>query len=352
VFNDHLPAFKNNSQTTSQRRSRRGYGQFQSVLTSVDPAWEVIPPEDIFVKKKLKAKVQKAIDEAVKAILAGEESSQDEDSKLEEVNARNHRVPRFSSNQPEFLALRPSRRETDDGTCPHTSNLPLETQQTEAKQPSRHQSSRLVPLHEPGPQFDLDSDEDNHNSTDPDNELPAPARKTQRNQNVSTTEPLAHPLEQNPLVERPIKPTTRRAGCVQNMLFPLETFRLMQERGWLPDVCDSYRLGYELDHNHLIVHMASPAHDAAANSWNGTITLWCTNGGTGAQTLRQVGQGRIIHLRYTYADISRISMVCRIGKVPRPELPSPRNNVPTGINYPRYHRRSIPEYGDRGLQDP
>jgi hypothetical protein len=27
--------------------------------------WEVIPPEDIFVKKKLKAKVQKAIDEAV-----------------------------------------------------------------------------------------------------------------------------------------------------------------------------------------------------------------------------------------------------------------------------------------------
>ena len=79
------------------------------------------------------------------------------------------------------------------------------------------------------------------------------------------------------------------------MLFPIETFHLMQERGWLPDVYASSRLKYELDQNHLMVHMASSAHDAAANSWNGTIALWCTNGGTGAQTLRQVGQARIIH---------------------------------------------------------
>src|SRR5271170_7081159 len=149
-------------------------------------------------------------------------------------------------------------------------------------------------LHDPDSHFDFDEDD---TSTPPDNELPAPARKTQRNQNVSTTEPVPRRPEQNPLVETPIKPTTRR-GCVQNMLFPLDTFHLMQEREWLPDVYDSYRLNYELDHNHLIVHMASPAHDAAANSWNVTIALWSTNGGTGAQTLRQVGQGRITHLRY------------------------------------------------------
>ena len=58
---------------------------FRTVLTSVDPGWEVIPPEDIFVKKKLKAKVQKAIDGAIEAILAGEESShEDEDSNKED----------------------------------------------------------------------------------------------------------------------------------------------------------------------------------------------------------------------------------------------------------------------------
>jgi hypothetical protein len=121
--------------------------------------------------------------------------------------------------------------------------LTSRTHQTDAKQPSRHHSSRLVPLHELDSHIDFDSDEDNYNSTDPDNELPVPSRKTQRNQNVSTTEPLPRGPEQNPLVEIPIKPTSRR-GCVQNMLFPLETFRLMQGCGWLPDVYDSYRLNY------------------------------------------------------------------------------------------------------------
>jgi hypothetical protein len=153
------------------------------------------------------------VGEAVEAILAGEESSrEEEDSKQEDVNARNRKAPPFSSNHPEFLALRPS-PETDDGACPRSSNLPLETQQTDANQSSRHHSSRLVPLHEPDSHFDFDSDEDNYNlnSTDPDNDskLPVPSRKTQRNQNVSTTEPLPRGPEQNPLVERPIKPTTQ-----------------------------------------------------------------------------------------------------------------------------------------------
>ena len=30
-------------------------------------------------------------------------------------------------------------------------------------------------------------------------------------------------------------------------MFSIETFHLMQERGWLPEAYDSYRLNYELD---------------------------------------------------------------------------------------------------------
>jgi hypothetical protein len=72
---------------------------------------------------------------------------------------------------------------------------------------------------------------------------------------------------------------------------------LLQERGWLPDSYESFRLKYEVDHNHLLVHMASPAPDAAANSWNNTIGIWQSNGLPRQRTLRQPGQGRIIHLR-------------------------------------------------------
>ena len=133
----------------------------------MDPGWEVIPPEDIFVKMKLKAKIRKAKDETVKEILAGEESNQeDEDSNEEDVNLRAVR----------FLAL-PTKLETGDGTCPRSSNLPLETQQTDSKQ-----RSRLATLHEPDANFfKIDSDEDDDNITNPDNGLQTPARKMQLN---------------------------------------------------------------------------------------------------------------------------------------------------------------------------
>jgi len=112
---------------------------FGTVLTT-DPGWGVIRPEDMLVKKKLKAKVQKAINKAVEAILEGEESTQeDEDSNQEEVNVRNH----GASNQLDYLALRLS-LETDHGTCSRSSNLPLETQQTDATRPSKRQSSSFT----------------------------------------------------------------------------------------------------------------------------------------------------------------------------------------------------------------
>jgi hypothetical protein len=125
----------------------------------------------------------------------------------------------------------------------------------------------------------------------------------------------------------------------------------MQERGWFPEAYDSYRLQYELDHNHLIVHMASPVHDAAANSWNDSITYWQSNSVYGAKTLQQLGQGNITHFKI-YSDISRIPVDGWIGKIARPEFCSPRNIVSTGTNYRGYHRRSIPDYDDRGFQDP
>lgn len=158
-----------------------GTVKFRTVVSSVDPTWEFIRSEDIFVKKTLKTKVQKAINEAIEAILAGEESSEEDEDSNEGVKAR--------------------------------------------------------------------------------------------------------------------KPATRR-GCVRNMLFTLDTFDLLEERQWFPEVYESYRLIYELDRNHLIVSMASPAHDVASNSWNDTITVWHKNGGQGARTLVQTGQGRITRLQH------------------------------------------------------
>jgi hypothetical protein len=40
------------------------------------------------------------------------------------------------------------------------------------------------------------------------------------------------------------------------------------------------------------VLMASPAHDAAANTWNGTIALWSSNLGVGVECIRQMGLGQ------------------------------------------------------------
>jgi hypothetical protein len=197
------------SRTTEQPSAKYaldvGSVSFRTVLTTVDPSpgWEVITPEDVFVKKKLKAKVQKAINKAVQVILAEEESSPEDDDSNEEYN-----------------------------------------------------------------------------------------------QNMLSTEPLPRRPQQNPHIEGLTKPITR-LGCVRNMLFRIETYHLMQERGWLPEAYDSYRLLYELDHNHLIVHMASPVHDAAANCWNNRIASWHMNGGNGVETLRQGGQGRINSLEDT-----------------------------------------------------
>ena len=109
------------------------------------------------------------------------------------------------------------------------------------------------------------------------------------------------------------QPAARR-NCIPNMLFPLETYRLLDDRGWLPESHRSFHLVYELDHNHLIVHLASPAHDAVANVWNIRIGFWSSNGVIGVTTLRQLGQGRMIFL-VCKLTITRVPLDCGFRKV-------------------------------------
>jgi hypothetical protein len=83
-----------------------------------------------------------------------------------------------------------------------------------------------------------------------------------------------------------------RIRCVKGLIFPIRTFQLLLDRGLLPTHRRQDRLKYELEENRIIVYMASPAHDAAANAWNVTVALWSTNSGLVANSFSQMGQGQ------------------------------------------------------------
>jgi len=92
-------------------------------------------------------------------------------------------------------------------------------------------------------------------------------------------------------------------NIVQNYLFPIKTWIHMLEDERLPKNCQYGRIIFELEANKLkIRELASPAHDAAANSLNVALALWSTNLGLGHESLEQLGQGRktqlyiLIHL--------------------------------------------------------
>jgi len=77
----------------------------------------------------------------------------------------------------------------------------------------------------------------------------------------------------------------------------------MLEDERLPKNCQYGRIIFELEANKLkIRELASPAHDAAANSLNVALALWSTDLGLGRESLEQLGQGRknliiiLIHL--------------------------------------------------------
>jgi hypothetical protein len=102
-------------------------------------------------------------------------------------------------------------------------------------------------------------------------------------------EPSTADLQENQILRKRPMPS----NCVPHFLFPLETFHVLQDNNILPESVQGMRVKYELDRNRLLVQvMASPAHDAAANAWNGRIAIWSMNGGAGPKTLMQCGQGR------------------------------------------------------------
>lgn len=77
-----------------------------------------------------------------------------------------------------------------------------------------------------------------------------------------------------------------------NYLFPIKTYELMIERGYLAKVVRSRRVIYQLNRNVLIVELASPLHDTCANAFNDTIILWSRNGGAVRKTLFTMGESR------------------------------------------------------------
>jgi|SRR5579859_3730037 len=122
------------------------------------------------------------------------------------------------------------------------------------------------------------------------NNTPKSESNTRDKEFLSTTDAFLLESEENQSLAKPPVPS----NCVLNFLFPLKTFHMLQDKSVLPESVEGMRVKYELDSNRLLVQlMPSRAHDAAANAWNDTITIWSRNGGGGPRTLMQCGQGRI-----------------------------------------------------------
>jgi hypothetical protein len=106
----------------------------------------------------------------------------------------------------------------------------------------------------------------------------------------------SHPLTQSDPDNEPshrVQWLEDRPSCVENWLFPLATYHHLLHQSWLPESHGQLRILYELDLNHLIVRLASPAHDAAANAFNSAIAHWSSNGGIGARrSLIQLGEAQ------------------------------------------------------------
>lgn len=196
------------------------------ILNLVISDWDITPPEDVFVRRGLKARIQNAIVKVIDSVLDTDSSTDEERSEEAEEEEETH-------------------------------NDTFDSEYTDT------------------------NDDDNNNTAF----VPSPASRIRYRSD--SRDNAARPCDN--LKTRP----AARRNCIPNMLFPLETYRLLNDCGWLPESHHSFRLVYELHQNHLIVHMASPAHDAVANAWNIRIALWSTNGGTGVENLRQLGQERM-----------------------------------------------------------
>lgn len=232
--------------TVNMARRQRTAPQSVDAFGQFTSDWDIIYPEDVFVKRSLKSKLQSAILKAATSILEWKSSSTNE------------------------------AEDAEQGTVD-----------------ANEDASRTSFPHDP------------HLLSQPDDETVPPASRTarlhSRDANIYPDRNYADPpnYESNPVdtaryrpPENKVEWLENRPNCVFNLLFPLETYHILQERHWLPQSHGHFRLTYELDINHLIVHLASPAHDAASNAFNFGINLWSANGGVGVRTLRQLGEGQ------------------------------------------------------------
>jgi hypothetical protein len=159
--------------------------------------------------------------------------------------------------------------------------------------------------------------------------------KSTANQSTSGT---SRPLASNPDDQSPpaVEWLERRPSCVANLLFPVASYHLLLDQKWLPESHGHLRLSYELELNHLIVHLASPAHDAAANAFNFTFVLWSLNGGIGPETLHHLGA---------------MEIQARRRKIPRPIIYPTRVDLSPGSGDSRYHQGPLSNRGNSSLRD-
>jgi hypothetical protein len=184
--------------------------------------WEVVTPEDIFVKHSLKRKLRTAVLKAAESMSTWESDDNDEDDSTPDAMEI---AASTSLSLPRSRAAASAADDTDDAIEITTGT-------------------------------------------------PRPLTRYSVNGGPATLRlGIINSLRPSP-VQDAVEWLENRPNCVLNFLFPCASFHLLQERNWLPATYGSVRLIYELDLNHLIVRLASPAHDAAANSFNFIVDHW------------------------------------------------------------------------------
>src|SRR5215471_14268873 len=141
------------------------------VLTLVQSDWDIFSPEDVFVKRGLKARIRNAIVKVINSML-NMSSSIDEE--------------RFQEAEEEGEESHKDTSEVNNDTDLHFISSP--TNNAHSHWDSIDNTARLC--------------------------------------------------------NRETQPAVRR-NCIPNMLFPIETYRLLDDRGWLPESHRSFRLVYE-----------------------------------------------------------------------------------------------------------
>lgn len=251
--------------------------------------WEVVTQEDMFVKRSLKRKLRTAVLKAAESMATWESDDNDEDEQEDDSTPDAMEIAASTSlSLPRSRAAAASAADDTDDTIEITM----------------------------GP--------------------PRPLTRYGVNGGPATLRPsIINSLRPSP-VQDAVEWLENRPNCVLNFLFPRASFHLLQERNWLPGTYGSLRLIYELDLNHLIVHLAIPAHDAAANSFNFIVDHWSSNCNIMNTTLLQLGEANWTHTP---------------GSEKSPDQSWYPTHLPARSRYPWNDQLSLPDYGNRSISN-